>query len=95
MRKDWETPAEALRKYSDIIKVLHVHDNNGRHDDHFAPFFGTIDWKDFSRALKESCFEGVLSLECSPTQKLPANLLDEMYRVYHKIGQTVYECGEE
>lgn len=62
-----EQPGEALRKHHDIIKVLHVHDNQGKGDQHLFPFFGASDWEDFAQSLKETKFEGVVSLEpCIP-----------------------------
>lgn len=87
--RDWHTPAQALREYGKEIKVLHVHDNKGRRDDHLAPFEGTIDWHAFSEALRESDFDGVLSLECAPGAKLPPDILEDMYRVYARIAKAI------
>ena len=91
---DWHTPAEAIREYAKFIKVLHVHDNHGKRDEHLAPFHGTIDWKDFSAALHETAFDGVLSLECAPSGRLPNDILEDMYSIYYKIAKAVYECRE-
>lgn len=55
---------DAVRLYGrDYIAALHVHDNNGVNDLHSEPFSGVIDWQDFSAALSEIGFSGVLSLE--------------------------------
>lgn len=94
MRNDWLSPSESINNYSDLIKVLHVHDNNVQRDEHLAPFFGTIDWKAFSKSLKETNFNGVLSLECAPNQKLPRDVFDDMYRVYNKLAKSICECCE-
>lgn len=88
--KNWHTPAEAIREYGKFIKVLHVHDNNGKSDAHLAPFCGTIDWKAFSKALHESHFTGVLSLECAPNVNLPNDILEDMYAIYYRIAKAVY-----
>ena len=89
--RDWLTPADSIRKHSDIIKALHVHDNDGREDRHLAPLHGTVDWRDFSLALHEVNFGGVLSLECTPRKTLPNDILEDMYSVYYKIAKTVSE----
>ena len=87
----WLTPAQSIREYGKYIKVLHVHDNHGNRDEHALPFFGTIDWKDFSKALHETAFDGVVSLECFPSDKLPSHISEEMYSVYFKTAKAVYD----
>jgi sugar phosphate isomerase/epimerase len=47
----------------EYLSTLHVHDNNGRGDNHWLPGRGVIDWSDFSKALGEIGFEGTVSLE--------------------------------
>ena len=47
----------------EYLSTLHVHDNNGRDDNHWLPGQGVIDWSDFSKALGEIGFEGTVSLE--------------------------------
>lgn len=47
----------------DTLKILHVHDNDGKGDRHWNPGEGTADWEDFTAALKEIDFDGVVSLE--------------------------------
>lgn len=64
------TVGDAVREMGDKIKVLHVHDNGGTDDDHLAPFSGSINWVDFSKALKETGFDGVISLETLPDGNL-------------------------
>lgn len=86
---DWMTPAETVRQYSEYVKVLHVHDNEGELDQHLLPFCGTIDWNDFTAALKETDFDGVVSLECSPNSNLPDDILKDMYRVFAKTARAV------
>lgn len=73
------TPADAIRKFGKEVRVLHVHDNNGREDQHALPYYyGTIDWKDFGQALKECQFDGVFSYETAPSAKLPISTFEEM-----------------
>lgn len=63
---------EAVRLLGkDYLRVLHVHDNDGRGDFHWLPFTGVIDWADFSAALQEIGFDGALSLETCVSNQLP------------------------
>lgn len=45
------------------LKVLHVHDNNGKDDQHLPPFAGNIDWSAVVKALKKIGYAGNLSIE--------------------------------
>lgn len=59
-------PGDEVRKFGNLVKVLHIHDNNGERDEHLFPLSGIIDWDDFVLALKETEFDGVLSIETTP-----------------------------
>lgn len=53
--------------YPDRIFALHVHDNNGKTDEHLLPGEGTVDWAAFMGAIGKTKFEGSLMLEaCYP-----------------------------
>ena len=67
--------AEEVRKIKDKLQVLHVHDNNFGIDSHLFPYFGTVKWKEFGKALKDINFNGVFSLETEP----PSSLSDELF----------------
>lgn len=58
---------DEVRRLGRAIRVLHVHDNDGHSDSHDTPGTGVVDWTDFFRALDEIGFDGVLSLETSPS----------------------------
>ena len=55
--------SEALKYIGNRLKVLHVNDNNGVGDDHVAPFFGTVDWKDAMQGLSDIGFNGLFNFE--------------------------------
>ena len=63
-------PGEAVRAAGDLLKVLHVHDSDGARDRHWFPGAGAIDWADFSAALKEIGYKGVINLETNPDNEL-------------------------
>lgn len=57
---------EAVRLLGkDYLKVMHVHDNDGKGDLHNLPYTGVIDWEDFRKSLIEIGFDKTLSLETS------------------------------
>ena len=56
---------EMVRIAAPWLKVLHVHDNDGKRDQHLLPYLGTADWAAFTKALAEVDFQGSLSLETS------------------------------
>ena len=57
-------PGDAVRMLGrEVLKALHVHDNDGEKDRHWYPYSGVIDWDDFGAALREIGFDGTLSLE--------------------------------
>ncbi len=45
--------AEAVRQLRQFLIATHIHDNNARHDQHYPPFIGTIDWREVVAAFKE------------------------------------------
>lgn len=59
-------PGTAVREIGrDLLRVLHVHDNDGKRDQHLLPGLGVIDWDDFASSLREIGFTGAVSLETS------------------------------
>ena len=56
-------PVSALKTLGSRIKATHVHDNGGKNDDHLTPLLGTIDWESEMKALKETGFDGTLTME--------------------------------
>lgn len=54
---------ETVRISAPWLKVLHVHDNDGRSDQHLLPWLGTADWDAFARALAEVGYDGSISFE--------------------------------
>jgi sugar phosphate isomerase/epimerase len=66
-----ESPADAVRTLGSYLGALHVHDNDGTADSHRIPGNGTIDWKDFSDALAQINYGGVLNFETAVSNDVP------------------------
>ena len=45
------------------LKALHIHDNDGKSDQHITPFFGTVNWSSLMQGLRDIRYQGTLSLE--------------------------------
>lgn len=54
---------DAIRMLGRNISCLHLHDNNGLHDQHLPLYAGNIDWDDVFDALDEVDYNGVYNLE--------------------------------
>ena len=54
---------DSLKEIRDYLCHLHIHDNFGKSDDHYLPFEGNINWKEFIRVLKEIEYKGMFMFE--------------------------------
>lgn len=54
---------EEILCYGKNLVGLHIHDNDGKRDQHLFPFMGTINWRDVISALEEAGYEGYLTYE--------------------------------
>lgn len=88
-----QTLYDAVHIIGDKLQTLHVHDNNGKSDEHRMPWFGgTADWAGFGRALREIGFDGVFSYETGPSRTLPLDLYGDMLRFMVKsVGYIMAE----
>ena len=86
---DWQ-PDKSLKTYPEYIKTLHVHDNDGKRDEHRLPYYrGVTDWHAFGKALREVGFDGVLNLECGPASTLPMEIYLDMLKCVAKIARHI------
>ena len=85
-------PEDAIRLLGDKIKVLHVHDNKGKTDQHLFPQYGMINWTEVAKALKEIGFKGVFSLELDFPDGLSDELYDESFKL---LVRTVKEIVKD
>jgi len=59
--------AEAIETISGHLWTTHVHDNQGRDDDHLVPFAGTITWDHAMMETQKIGYDGVLMFEVADT----------------------------
>lgn len=73
------------------LSTLHVHDSAFGQDRHALPFQALVDWKGFTRGLKEIGFDGVISLETMICSGTPQPMLDQMQRALAGIARYLAE----
>lgn len=89
-------PAEDVRLCKNSIRAFHVHDNNSWMDLHTCPFFGTIDWADFSAAVRENIDESVpLMLETGYKEKFPGEFRDRYHIGLAEIARYLADGGKQ
>jgi sugar phosphate isomerase/epimerase len=54
---------DELMMFSSRLKVLHLHDNLGREDDHQPPFYGSVDWQRVMHWIEQSGYSKPLNFE--------------------------------
>lgn len=62
---------EAVRQCGPRLIALHVQDNNGVADQHYAPPRGTIHWSEGVAALREVGYEGIFNFEVGGERGMP------------------------
>lgn len=82
------------------LKAVHIHDNDGRKDQHFMPYMGIADWPRFLKGLRAIGYQGVLSFETvSVLTVFGPDLTDECVRLIGAIGKRfarmLWESTEE
>ncbi|MGN1344712.1 MAG: sugar phosphate isomerase/epimerase family protein [Traorella sp.] len=50
-------------KFDHRIYAVHLHDNDGKDDQHLIPFEGNINWQELIKHLKECHYQGPITLE--------------------------------
>jgi sugar phosphate isomerase/epimerase len=60
-----QSSTEFIRTVGKRLKALHIHENNGKADDHQLPFSAkkAFDWKQLIRALEENGYQGLFNME--------------------------------
>ena len=73
----------AVRELGDRLIALHVHDNDGMHDDHNTPYAGGITrWERFFKGLREVGYQGNMNFETGGVvNRYPEKLIPSILRL--------------
>ncbi len=85
-----------LRMLGDRLKVTHVHDNCGVHDDHLCPFRGTADWPLIMRTLAEIGYSHDFSFEVRRILQpyVPESVRQSLWRHLKCVGDCLMNMYE-
>lgn len=73
-----------------ILKALHIHDNDFTADGHLMPYLGKFEWDEICSALKSIGYEGELTFEIFGTlNKIPNEALFDALCFARKIGEVL------
>lgn len=80
-----------VNSLGDRLKTVHVHDNDGVEDLHYAPYLGTVNWECFIDSLRDINYSGNLSLEC-PTfiRKINNENIDDGLNMLYMSAKRLY-----
>ncbi|MBR6633877.1 MAG: sugar phosphate isomerase/epimerase [Clostridia bacterium] len=87
-----QNPSEMIREIGKYIGCTHIHDNDGIHDTHTLPYYGTIDWESVMKAFAESGYEGNLNYEAGIfVDKVPIELREDSARYMARVAKHLVE----
>jgi sugar phosphate isomerase/epimerase len=78
-----------MQLIKDKLRVVHIHDNDGKGDLHQLPYFGKLDWAAFGRAWRDIGFDGVFSFECKPPLALPDALYEKTLSLMPEMAREI------
>jgi sugar phosphate isomerase/epimerase len=74
---------EAVETASGHLVTTHLHDNDGRRDDHHVPFDGTINWPSVMMSFRKIGYEGTWMFELAGDR--PRDVLEKAARARRKL----------
>ena len=87
---------ETIKKLGNNLIATHIADNHGKSDEHFMPFFGSIDWESVMSALREINYEGFLTYEIMFFFRyIPADLQMDMLTYSLKVASKLYSFFQD
>ena len=70
------------------ISAFHIHDNDGRNDQHLAPYMGILDWERFIAGVRDIGFDRTLSFETfNVWNSVHGEVMNEMMRFIAACGR--------
>ena len=70
------------------ITAFHIHDNDGRNDQHLAPYMGVLDWERFIAAVRDIGYDKTLSFETfNVWNSVHGEVMNELMRFIAACGR--------
>jgi len=80
--------AEAVETVSGHLWTTHVHDNNGKRDDHLVPYAGTINWDEAMMATQKIGYDGAVMFEVGSNGAQPVEVLKRIAKARERLEKT-------
>jgi sugar phosphate isomerase/epimerase len=84
-----------FNKFKNRIFAIHLHDNDQSDDLHLLPFDGTLNWEDTIRKLKESNYEGPVTLEIHHHRDYVNMPVKDFYKKGYEIALKIKDMFEK
>lgn len=79
---------DLIRQVGSHLKATHINDNHGVSDEHFAPFNGTIPWKETVQALRDIDYQEGFAFEIHHlTSMFPKQVQPALVDFSHVLGE--------
>jgi sugar phosphate isomerase/epimerase len=78
--------ADSIETVSGHLMTTHVHDNDGKRDQHLTPFAGTLDWPAALMGFQKVGYDGCLLMELANTDD-PRRVLDRARRARSRFEE--------
>ena len=78
---------ESIETLSGHLLTTHVHDNDGKRDDHLVPFAGCIDWDAAMMSTQKIGYDGIFMLEVGDTGD-PVDVLRRSVKARERLEKT-------
>ena len=80
---------EAIETLSGHLWTTHVHDNNGRRDEHLVPYAGSIDWDAAMMGTQKIGYDGVMMFEVGAAPGAdPVDVLKRCVKARERLEKT-------
>jgi sugar phosphate isomerase/epimerase len=70
-------PADYIRGMVDAVVHIHIHDNDGRYDQHAALGLGTVNFISLFKVLRDEGYDGPITIE----RAIDENMTSDLYRL--------------
>jgi len=86
-----------LDRHRDRLISVHLHDNDGKHDQHNVPFTGAVDWPRLAKILAGSSYRDCVSMESNMRgEKIEeAAFLQEAHQAGERLTELIARQGED
>ena len=84
-----------FNKFKNRIFAIHLHDNDKSEDQHLIPFDGTLDWEKVIKNLKESNYNGPITMELCYRNDYLKMGIENFYKKGYEVGEKLKEMFEK